>query len=96
MNMNTNLWIFRDGVSPGIECNSFPFAFRAMFYSVKDGLKKGRKLVDMEKSMSIISPIKDIHGDRKKYSYTDATKLAKSSGLLTADGTVNSKEFKHY
>lgn len=91
-----NKWIFRDGVSPGIECFTFPFAFRAMFYSVKKGLETGRKLVDMEKSMVIISPIKDIHGDRKKYSYTDATKMAKESGLLTADGNINSKEFKHY
>jgi len=94
--MNTNLWIFRDGVSPGVQCNSFPFAFRAMFYSVRDGLKNGRKLVDMEKSMIIISPIKNIHGDKRKYSYTEATKMAKGSGLLNADGNINSKEFKKF
>ena len=94
--MNTNLWIFRDGVSPGVQCNSFPFAFRAMFYSVKKGLETGRKLVDMEKSMVIISPIKDIHGDKRKYSYAEASKMAKGSGLLTADGNINSKEFKKF
>lgn len=44
--------------------------------------------------MLIISPQKDNHGDPRKYDYTAATAMATASGLLTPEGTINSREFK--
>jgi hypothetical protein len=88
-----NDWIFKDGPSQ-VSCTSFPFAYRAMFNTLKKGVETGRKYEDMVKQMVIISPQKDQHGDLRRYSYSAATDLAKSSGLLTPDGQINSREFK--
>ena len=91
--MNKVTWIFKDGASQ-VTCDSFPYAFRMMFNSVKKGVESGRKYNEMVKQMSILSPAKDQHGDPRIYSYTDATEMATAQGLLTADGQINSREFK--
>ena len=92
MGMNNDSWIFKDGVaSQG--CMSFPYAFRMMFNAIKKGVETGRKYDDMVKQMVIIAPTKDQHGDPRRYNYTSATDLAKSSGLLNPNGEINSREF---
>jgi hypothetical protein len=90
--MNDN-WIFKDGVAQ-VGCTSFPYAYRLMHQTIKKGVETGRKYNDMVKQMVIISPTKDQHGDPRRYNYTSATELAKSSGLLTPAGEINSREFK--
>ena len=93
--MNNFLWILKDGFTQQ-EFSSFPFAFRQMYYSVKQGVEKGKNLADLIKGIQIVSPLKDVHGDPRTYSYATAIMMAKDQGLLTADGSINSKEFKHH
>ena len=90
-----NIWIFRNGFTI-TECTSFPFAFRAMYYTVKKALENKKPLNEIVKSMSIKSPIKNIHGEYKVYSYEEANAMAKNTGLLYTDGSINSKEFKRF
>ena len=93
--MNSNKWFFKDGASV-MECESFPFAFRLMFNTFRKGLEKNaRKADDMIKQFSIVSPVKDAYGKKRVYSYAAASQMAKNSGLLTPEGTINSKEFKN-
>lgn len=77
-----------------VECNSFPYAFRAMYNTVQVGVEKGKTVGQMCKNMRIISPLKDLHGDHKTYSYPEAVRMATQSGLLSADGQLNGKEFR--
>ena len=91
--MNNTEWTFKDGASQ-FQCTSFPYAFRQMYNTIKKGVESGRKYDDMVKSMSILSPVKDQHGDPRIYSYTAAAEMATAQGLLTADGQINSREFK--
>ena len=86
-------WIFKDGATQ-TKCTSFPYAYRLMFNTLKQGVEKGRKYEDMIKGMLIISPQKDNHGDPRTYNYASASEMAKCSGLLTPDGQINSREFK--
>lgn len=65
-----------------------------MFNTLKKGVESGRKYDDMIRSMRIIAPTKDIHGNQRVYSYANATDMARASGLLTPDGQINSREFK--
>ena len=89
-----NKWIFKNGLAVDQSFTSFPFAFRAMYHVVRRDLERGRTLADITKKMVIVSPSKDVHGDPRKYNYADASAMAKSTGLLTADGTINGKEFR--
>lgn len=73
-------WIFDDGLSK-LECSTFPYAYRTLFNMVK-------KFPDAAKRVRIISPTK------KVYNYKMANDLALAQGLLTTEGTINSKEFK--
>ena len=86
-------WIFKDGCSV-TDCTSFPYAYRTMWNTVRKGVEKGRKHDDMIRQMWIISPIRDRNGDLKRYSYSQATEMAKNQGLLSADGQINSREFR--
>lgn len=88
-----NVWKYRDGLAV-TECTSFPYAFRTMFNAVRRGTEKGRNYEDMMKSMRIISPAKDVHGDFRTYNFDEASIMAKNNGLLNSDGTINSREFK--
>lgn len=88
-----NEWIFKNGTTL-TSCTSFPYAYRAMFTALKKGVEQGRKHEDMVRQMSIISPMKDTHGDKRVYSYYAATSMAQNSGLLDASGQINSREFK--
>jgi len=89
----TNDWIFKDGTTQ-TSCTTFPYAYRAMHTALKKGVEQGRKHDDMIRRMSIISPMKDTHGDKRVYSYAAATSMAQNSGLLDASGQINSREFK--
>ena len=87
-----NKWILKNGVSTQ-EYESFPLAYRTMFAIAKKAVQSvgSGKILGQ---LSIISPIKDVHGDNKKYSYAEATQLATDSDLLTSDGQINSKVFR--
>ena len=87
-----NNWILKNGSSTQ-DFDSFPFAFRTMFAIAKKASETG-KFSEVTLGLSIISPQMDAHGDYRRYSYEAATVMATSSGLLTAEGQINSKEFK--
>lgn len=85
-------WIFKDGVTE-TQWDSFPFAYRAMFNAIKNGVEKGRKYSDMIKCMSVTGPL----GPGIKshtYSYATATQKAKDAGIMSAEGQLESREFK--
>jgi len=88
-----NIWIFRNGVQ-SIECTSFPFAYRSMWYALKKNAEAGKSNSEMIKHLSIISPVKDRYGQKKVYDYDQATTMATNQGLLGTDGQINSREFK--
>lgn len=87
MDVMAMTWTFNDGVQKH-PCTSFPFAYRMLYNSLKKGVETGKKFEEMTKVFRILSPT------GKVYSYTDATSLATDQGLLTPEGTINSKEFK--
>jgi len=87
-----NNWILKNGPSTQ-EFDSFPYAFRVMFAIAKKASETG-KLGEVTKGLSIISPVKDVHGDQKKYSYAAATEFAKASELLDSTGEINTRVFK--
>jgi hypothetical protein len=86
--MNNKQWIYDDGAMKH-SCSSFPYAYKFMFNALRKWTESGKNYHDLAKRSSIFSPV------GKEYSYKDATDLAKSSGLLLSDGTLNSKEFKN-
>jgi hypothetical protein len=87
--MNAN-WIFKNG-KQNIDCMSFPYAFRTMFNVVRKAIADKKQV--STKDYSILGP-KNVRGDRKTYSYDEATNLATEQGLLTVDGQINSREFR--
>ena len=96
--MNNATWILQDGAQR-IDCTSFPFAFRTMWTMVKKETEKGNKgrnFIDMVRGISIISPMRDRNGDPRTYSYSEACEMARGQGLLSAEGQINSKEFKRF
>src|ERR1035437_2820210 len=88
-----NDWIFKNGAAT-TTWDTFPYAYRAMFNALKTGVERGLKYDDMVKQMVIISPQKDRHGDPRKYSYAEATELAKASELVDSNGLLNARVFK--
>lgn len=76
------------------EFTSFPYAFRTMFNVVKKGVETGRKHADMMNELLIVSPQKERDGSPKTYTFRQANDMAAASGLLTPDGTINSREFR--
>ncbi len=92
--MNKKLsWTFKNG-SVKTDHESFPFAFRAMYATVKDGMAKGKRIGELTKEMLIVSPLK-VYGEARTYSYYEASKMATDQGLLTLDGQINNREFKN-
>lgn len=85
--METTTWIFDDGLQQH-PCATFPYAFRYMFNAIKRGVEKGKKHENMSQLYLIISPTGVI------YNYDRAKSLATAQGLLTSEGTINSREFK--
>jgi len=84
-------WILKNGVSTQ-EFNSFPLAYQVMF-AIARKASVTKTSADVIKKLSIISPIKDAHGDPRRYDYAAATQLAKDSGLLDLNGDINKKAF---
>jgi hypothetical protein len=87
------IWIFKNG-STSVECTSFPYAFRAMFNTVRKAIEAGQPTSNLTNQMSIISPMKDIHGNPRVYNYFEAKKMALDQGLLTPEEQINGKEFR--
>jgi hypothetical protein len=88
-----NKWILKDGFTV-TDYTSFPYAFRTMYNAVRKAKEKGLNPLETIKKMSIVSPLKDAHGDYRIYSYADAVRMAENQGLLTPAGELNSREFK--
>ena len=86
-------WIFKYGTAE-TKCTSFPYAYRALVNALKQGAEKGLNQHEMIKQMYILSPIKDNYCNSRTYNYNEATDMARSSGLLTPEGNLNSREFK--
>ena len=86
-----NKWTFKNGTSKQ-EFDSFPLAFQVMF-AVARKASVTKTSADVIKKLSIISPIKDAHGDPRRYDYTAATQFAKDSNLLDLNGDINKKAF---
>ena len=84
--MNTN-WTFDDGFKK-TACTTFPFAFRMMHNILRKAIEAGQTTSDLMKRFKIMSPVGTV------YTYSRACELATQQGLLTPDGSLNSKEFK--
>ena len=85
-------WILTDG-STVMPYDSFPFAYRAMYNALKNGVERGRKYADMIKSMTITGPVAP--GIKAHtIGYAAATQKAKDAGILTPEGQLNSREFR--
>lgn len=82
-----NSWTFYDGVNTQV-FSTFPYAYRTMFLLVKQNLENGKQIDVVTKNFKIIAPTK------KVYTFDQANTLATNQGLLSKDGTLNSKEFK--
>ena len=85
-------WIFNDGLK-AMPYDSFPFAYRAMYQTLKQGVEKGRKYADMIKCMSVVGPVAT-GAKSSTYSYAAATEKAKDAGIITTEGQLNSREFR--
>jgi len=87
-------WILKNSSSgQSFYCPSFPSAFRTAFNLVRVAIKTGKSPSSVIKGITIFGPINS-KGERNKYTYNSAVELANSQGLLTPDGTINSREFK--
>jgi hypothetical protein len=84
-------WILKNGPSTQ-EYDSFPLAYRVMF-AITRKASETKTSAEVIKKLSIVSPIKDAHGDPRRYSYEAATQLAQDSGLLDLNGDINKKAF---
>lgn len=84
-------WQFKNGSKTPLEFTTFPFAFRAMYNLVRQGIDAG-KPVDTS-GFVIVGP-KNPRGERVRYGYFAALELARSGGLLNQEGYINGKEFK--
>lgn len=80
-------WILKNGATES-PCDSFPYAFRAMFMTIKRAREKGQNVLELAKQFKIVSPFGKI------YSHSAATQMALDQGLLTASGEINGREFK--
>lgn len=88
-------WLLKDKkLGTVTEFTSFPYAFRTMFNVIKKGVETGRKHSEMMTELLIISPQTNRDGSAKIYNYNAAKEMASASGLLTPDGTINSREFR--
>lgn len=76
-----------------VECTSFPFAYRTAFNIVRKTIEANLPTGTLISSISITGP-PNFKGDKKAYSYAEATNTAIGMGLLNGDGEINSREFK--
>lgn len=88
-----SIWKLQNG-NTITECTSFPYAYRTAWNMVRKAIDEKQDPGVLIRNMKIISPQKDRVGDNKVYSYTEATVMAKSMGLLTPEGSINGREFK--
>ncbi|MHB9143614.1 MAG: hypothetical protein ACYC25_17265 [Paludibacter sp.] len=85
-NISKIVWTFHDGIQRH-EFTSFPYAFRAMYNTIKRGADQGKTQDSMTRAFKIISPFGE-------YTYVNASRLAREQGLLLPDGSLNTREFK--
>lgn len=74
------------------DCTSFPFAYRQAFNLVRKQIEAKKPTAALMADLTITGPVG--HPSSKTYSYALATQKAMDSGLLTPEGTINSREFK--
>lgn len=84
--MNTN-WTFYDG-SVKYPFDTFPYAFRCMYFALQKAVKAGKSAAELTKKYTITAKT------GKVYSYAKATELATTQGVLTPEGTLDNREFK--
>ena len=89
---NKTKWIVKSGVT-ATECVSFPFAFRMAFNIVRKALEKNQNIDTVKSGIQIVGPPNG-KGVPMKYTYSSASDLARSMGLLLPDGSINAKEFE--
>lgn len=85
-------WILKNG-DQVTECTSFPYAYRAAYNIVRKTIEAKQNAGPVMQKISITGP-PNLKGERKTYSYASATQMAQNTGLLTADGNIESREFK--
>lgn len=85
-------WILKNG-DQVTECTSFPYAYRAAYNIVHKTIEAKQNPTPVMRGISIVGP-PNLKGDRMTYSYATATQLAQSTGLLSPNGTIESREFK--
>lgn len=85
-------WILKNGAQI-IECNSFPYAFRNAYNIIRKALENNQDIGRVMSGIQIVGPPNG-KGEPMTYNYTRAVSLAKSMGLLLADGTLDQREFK--
>jgi len=86
-------WLLKNGATV-TECTSFPYAYRTAFNLVRKAIEAKQDASALIKNLSIVSPHRDRMGETKTYSYAEATQMAEGMGLVTPDGSINSREFK--
>jgi hypothetical protein len=90
--MNNANWILINGKSKS-DHSTFPFAFREAYFLIEAEKKAKRPPLALIKGLKILGP-PNSRNERTTYSWSSASDLARSNGLLTVDGSLNSKEFK--
>lgn len=91
--MNNTQWTLVNGKNR-IDYSTFPYAFRQGHLLIETERKANRPTLELIKTLKILGPV-NARKERSNYSWPSATELAMGNGLLAADGTLNSKEFKH-
>ncbi len=86
------MWILKNGAAR-TECASFPFAFRTAFGLIRKAIEAKQDASAVMRNISIVGP-PNPKGERTTYSYASAKQMAEGMGLLTPEGTINSREFK--
>ena len=96
----TAKWIFKDGTKE-VPCDSFPYAFRYMYNAFRMGVEgvgpnktqvPKRSPGEMMRNFTITGPCGTAF--QKTFSYSESVQKARTSDLLTPDGTLDSRQFK--
>lgn len=92
--MNRKNWLYKESGKQVREFNTFPIAFREMFYAVNPALNP-RWERERTKPPLPIDPktLKLIAPTGREYSYSASVQMAETIELLK-NGNINSREFK--
>ena len=90
--MNNATWTLINGKGKS-DYSTFPFAFRQAYFLIEAEKKAKRPALELMKILKILGP-PNLRNERTTYTWSAASDLARSNGLLTLDGQINNKEFK--